>query len=241
MPWTCPFFSLSLTPYLKNHLLCLHSSYFARLLLLFLHTSALPMFPYFYLAPDSLKLILPPGFIILTFPMFWSLLVHSLGFPVLSEMLLFESSSSFLSLVSLGLEAGRNHWEWGDLECEDRVGHVKVCSHLTTPNLHFFPCKGKRCPLAQNSMTLGFLCRHRERQEKIQHAYCTRKMNCNIRTICLAKTRESQVYLMTWNGERWYLELRAAYWLFLKQEQAPGLLDWTKPGQVKTESVALYK
>lgn len=29
--------------------------------------------------------------------------------------------------------------------------------------------------------------------------------------------------------------------VFLKQEQAPGLLDWIKTGQVRTESVALYK
>lgn len=89
------------------------------------------MFPSFYLAPDSVKLILPPGFIILIFPTFCSLLAHSLGFPVLSEMLLFESFSSFLSLVSLGLEVGRNHasgngetWSVGI-----RGGHVKVCSH----------------------------------------------------------------------------------------------------------------
>lgn len=46
------------------------------------------------------------------------------------------------------------------------LAHVKVCSHLTTLNLHFFPCKGKRFPLAQNSMILGFLCSHRESQGK---------------------------------------------------------------------------
>lgn len=33
--------------------------------------------------------------------------------------------------------------------------------------------------------------------------------------------------------ERWDLGLRVAYWLFLKQKQASGLLDWIKTGPVK--------
>lgn len=60
-------------------------------------------------------------------------------------------------------------------------------------------------------MILDFFVLKERRQGKVQRD-CAWKINCNT-SHSLAKTRKLQVYLMTWNRERWNVGLRAAYGL----------------------------
>lgn len=139
-------------------------------------------------------------------------------FPCASWSVALESFPSFLPSISSRGWGGEKPpvREQGDLEAGGRA-RVRAGRHFTSLSLSLSissHVKWRGSLWLKIPWFQGFFVLIEKSHGKLQCDCCTRKINCNIWAIRLAKTRASQVYLTSWHWERWTLGLRVACWLF---------------------------